>query len=53
MITVLADLEEKPPTCTYIRYFTGDEEREGLGPTEAILCKYDVLCLNTHRVLIL
>ncbi|XP_041362224.1 voltage-dependent calcium channel gamma-5 subunit-like [Gigantopelta aegis] len=24
-------------TCSYIKYFTGDEDREGLGPTEAIL----------------
>ncbi|XP_076458420.1 voltage-dependent calcium channel gamma-7 subunit-like [Babylonia areolata] len=31
------DLKEEAPECVYIQYFTGDDDREGLGPTEAIL----------------
>nr|KAG5710482.1 hypothetical protein BaRGS_022300 [Batillaria attramentaria] len=31
------DSEHNPPSCSYILYFTDDEDREGLGPTEAIL----------------
>ncbi|XP_076457716.1 voltage-dependent calcium channel gamma-7 subunit-like [Babylonia areolata] len=29
--------DTEPPECKYIMYFTGDEDREGLGPTDAIL----------------
>lgn len=39
IFTFLSDNGNKEAECSYIRYFT-DEDRDGLGPTEAILCKY-------------
>ncbi|PVD38736.1 hypothetical protein C0Q70_01358 [Pomacea canaliculata] len=49
---LISHLDISPPTCTYIIYFTADDDREGLGPTEAILRQYLLYVCLTGLTLI-